>query len=438
MNDLREHLRELSESGERGDPLVFAGREYIIDKVIRKTRQLPPTGPAGNTVLIEGAPGAGKTALLNELAKRLEAQGASVVARPEIPSQNNIETIYAKLATALAQAPSGSGRTTTHRTRQTSVRIAGAGVGRTSGESTTVIRFCTPSGGAGVNRKSGESTASQKILDPDDIAALRQSRPWADRDRAVVLMDEIQNIASGEAAVHFVRTLHTQTSIPVLLVCAGLSNSEKTLASVGLSRIGSDNVINLGPLSLEESVDCARRTYGKLMEEGLHGSEPQIERWARRVAAASDGWPRHLQNYFRASWLALADQDAPSLSDANLDEVVRRGDSFREAYYNARLKLANVPVEVIAALYRRMMDGERLDEFQAIGVLANAIETLPDPHVGPAVRKRFPSDDECFEQLLKVGVISMDSAGFCTSPVPSFTRYVLSRVGAKNVGDKYA
>ncbi len=70
MKGIQSRLRELSESGERGEPLVFAGREDIIQMAERKMRQLPPNGAAGNTVLIEGAPGAGKTALLGEISRR--------------------------------------------------------------------------------------------------------------------------------------------------------------------------------------------------------------------------------------------------------------------------------------------------------------------------------------------------------------------------------
>lgn len=408
MTNLTDRLRELSESGERGEPLVFAGREGIIQMVERKMRQLPPNGAAGNTVLIEGAPGVGKTALLGEISRRLEQRGIVSVLHPEVPSESNIESIYARLAAALTKASEDAGRTTTQTSRSASLRFAGMEGRRL--RSTTV--------------------ASAPVGDPQDIADLRRGRAWTDKDKAAVLLDEVQNLESGDAAGRFVRTLHTQRSVPLLLVCAGLSNSEKRLAAIGLSRIGSANVVALGPLSAGESLQCAQQTFRLLREAGLRCSDEEIESWSERMAGASDGWPRHLQNYFRAGWLALAEQESPALGDADLDEVMGVGDSFRDAYYRARLRLANLPVEVVAALHRSMAAGDRLDEYQAIGEIGAAVDALADPHVRRSVRDRFPTNDGCFEQMLKVGVLSLDAEGVCVSPVPSFTRYVLASARA--------
>ena len=79
----REALSRLATSSDRASPTVFAGREsefaLLSDAVAGVQR-----GESGHTVVIQGVPGAGKTALLNEYAIRLLAANADV-ATPVIP-----------------------------------------------------------------------------------------------------------------------------------------------------------------------------------------------------------------------------------------------------------------------------------------------------------------------------------------------------------------
>lgn len=71
MDSIRQHLQDLIDAGERADPLVFSGREEEIDRIVRIAGRLPPDGRQGRTMLIQGAPGSGKTALIAEVSTRL-------------------------------------------------------------------------------------------------------------------------------------------------------------------------------------------------------------------------------------------------------------------------------------------------------------------------------------------------------------------------------
>lgn len=67
---VRDSLTKLAESGDRTPPTVFAGRKdefALLDAAMRGTRD----GDLGRTVVIQGVPGAGKTALLHEHALRV-------------------------------------------------------------------------------------------------------------------------------------------------------------------------------------------------------------------------------------------------------------------------------------------------------------------------------------------------------------------------------
>ena len=403
MSNVKDLLLRLSRASERSDPLVFGGRERIIAETLGRTDVLPPTGDWGNTVLIEGAPGAGKTALLREISRQAQAAGATTLVRPDVPQTGDIETIYAELATALAGTPSSAARTT-------ETKSGGMSVGP------AVLRG---------SRQSSQTVAPPRLGSPHAIAALRGDKPWRASDKAVVFVDEVQNVMPDSAAAELLRALHTQQSIPVLLVCAGLSNSRAALERAGLSRIGTANTVRLGSLPLDVAVDCVRGTLDIARQQGLGGGDAATDRWSQRLAKASDGWPRHLQNYLRACWLTLYAQDAPSLDTADLNAAINRGDDLREGYYFERIEFAKVPVEVLAALYRRIAGGEDLDTFGATSVLGEAIDALP-PRVRQQVRSTFADDSACFDKLLAVGAVSTDGRGRCISPVPSFARFVLS------------
>ena len=84
---VRESLARLATISDRTPPVVFAGREdefSLLNGALHGVQR----GELGHTVVIQGVPGAGKTALLNEYATRLLASddaGRLVVPVPLTP-----------------------------------------------------------------------------------------------------------------------------------------------------------------------------------------------------------------------------------------------------------------------------------------------------------------------------------------------------------------
>ena len=88
---VRDALVRLATAGDRDSPTVFAGREdefRLLENAVDRVRE----GRRGLTVVIQGVPGAGKTALLNEYATRLLAANADAE-RPVIPVPLNAGTL---------------------------------------------------------------------------------------------------------------------------------------------------------------------------------------------------------------------------------------------------------------------------------------------------------------------------------------------------------
>ena len=408
--DIKSHLAELRKDRERDTPLVFVGRTTVIDEIVSTAKTNGPTEiRRGASFLVEGAPGSGKTSLVHEIANRLQQDGALAIVWLEVPdSPEEIDAIYNKMATGLAGASQEFVRTTEHTSRGFSFRPSGVGGGTSSG--TTV--------------------APQRISSPQAIADIRGGKPWAPYERAVVFVDEIQNVEPDGPASRFLRQMHTQQSIPVILVCSGLSNSEVRLAKAGLSRISTGSTMRLGALSPSETLECARASFTLVRDLGLDATDEALDLWAESVARASDGWPRHLQNYLRACWLTLSEQDKPSLDTADMDTAIRCGDGFRDAYYMSRLKISQTPIDVIGPLHERIASGDTLDRMSAQKTIGVAVKTL-DKDDRKEFRVLFPSNSNCFDQLLSSGIVSMNEKDTCISPVPSLSAFLLDLYSAR-------
>lgn len=407
MGEIRKYLATLAETGEREDPLVFVGREQIIERILRASQSMPSAGGgAGRTFLIEGAPGTGKTALVSELAKRLNGEGVATIVCDGAPgTPSGIDRVYRKLAVALGAALPGEERTTTTSGRESSGGIGSIFRGRLS---------------------RSKSVAPPSIGDVGDIVErLDESKRQPDK-HAVVFIDEIQNLEPKGPAANLVCDLHTQHSAPILLVCAGLSNSKRVLARAGLSRINARNVVRLGRFSPEETLDCARKTLETVREAGLPSTDAATERWAGRIAQAVDDWPRHLQCYLTACWETLTTQDIPDLDTADLNTAMALGDSLRNTYYLDRIDASESDIRVLGELHRHLGAGERISPADAHRIIGEAAARL-DPENRKAHEDRFPHGEACFERMLQSGVVSLNDEGDCTSPLPSLSDHILAK-----------
>ena len=405
MNATRDYLRELAEAGTRTDPLVFAGRTAEIGSVLRAAANPPPEGPVGRTVLVQGAPGSGKTALFSQLRKQLEGDvSVGVVSLETVPVDTTAQRTYGHLATLLVAAPSPTRSADARR----DVRLGG---------SLGIVRADT---------SSSRHEASPTFHSANDIASELNGR-WGPKQRVVVFVDEVQEVAPGSEAAALLRDLHTQAKVPILLACAGLSNSERALAEAGLSRI--DNKIHLGRLSASETLDCAQRSLAKAVDRGVQASDEALARWATALAGASDDWPRHLQVYLQATWQALWAQEKPDLDQASLEAVVQAGNRKRLEYYESRIAASGTPAGVIAALHRRILDDGRLPEQKARETIWRSVEQLDAGLRKDWADKFDGSGERCFTALLRAGVVDLDPMNQCGSPIPSFSRYLTAGMG---------
>ncbi len=114
---------------------------------------------------------------------------------------------------------------------------------------------------------------------------------------------------------------------------------------------------------------------------------------------------------------------APPLNDA-----IAIGHRQRDEYYEDRLAASRTPLEIVAALHRLMAADSGARESDACRAIGSAARQL-DPVTRKEWDTRFDAQPgKCFESLLRAGIVSLDSMYRCTSPVPSFSRYILRQV----------
>ena len=411
---LHERLRELVAMDDRGDPYAFVGRAEELAMLREVSLHLPPTGQPGRTVLIMGAPGAGKTALASRFVSELVSDTEKPTAVVELRSNQTRPDGFAFFMRQAAhflggEPPPNDPDAETH--AETQFR-GGAGAVASAVRST--------------GRTSGVLSNHDTCK---DIAASLGRKGFRPYKRLIVFVDEVQALIPGGGAAEVLTELHKQRSLPIMTICAGLSNSEAALDDAGVSRPVADLTMRPGCLSADEARQSVRSALGELRTLGLEAGPDVVGLWADRIAVASDGWPKHLQTYMRAMFKTLATLHRPSLDRADLGQAIEAGHEARVAYYNARLKAGRTPPPIVAALHRAMAQGE-VAHWDALNVIHGAAETLriSAPGVANTWDKQFGGDAQaCFARLLHAGLVSVDANDICHSPIPSLSAHVVAR-----------
>ena len=334
-SNVRDSLARLAESSDRASPAVFVGREGefgLLDSAVRGVQR----DEAGHTVVVQGVPGAGKTALLNEYAARLLT--ASVAAeRPVVPVPLQPGAINAPPVAIVQEID-----------RQFREFKASDEWARRVGRTINGASLLANALFAALTRKDfNEFRVSAKSPDSlpialEDYMAFRFDR----RESTIVLLvDEAQNLHDTTRVRDHLGTLHggIKGRTQVLLACFGLENTTDRLRELGLSRLANGHVRSIGALSDKD----AKRTVTGALEAALAefafdegpAEEDRRKRWigaaAATILAESANFPHHLVNGCRALAQILLEE---GIGDEPPAEKLR--DQCREhkrQYYDARL-----------------------------------------------------------------------------------------------------
>ncbi len=368
-----------------------------------------------DTWLIQGAPGAGKSALLSHLESIWAArEGGPVTVRID-PNNLRNETIVTGIIADCILPNYGEELLNTVRTVE-----ASAGVNALIQAGGKVIDSEQSSSGLALEHlarlySKKAAAVSKRVLKGSSLT-LPELRP------IVVLIDEVQMFDPEDVPV--LRKLHNGThGMPIVALLFGLAYSESMLAAARISRFAKTNQLShvqtIAPLEAGEAAECVRAMLNGYQIKNRHHSDlpEKIDGWC-------DGWPQFLEHYMIPLARQLSDN---GLDLARIDEsaVRRDGDANRVDYYSKRL--GNSPIcdsEELLADVAQLIGPDGCKRGEIISLLEDCrwvkgqyLTTMPEGM----------EPTEFIEAMIVAGVVHRKDTTL-TIPIPSFRRYLIDRV----------
>ena len=409
-------LTRLAESGDRTAPTVFAGREEEFQLLGRAVRAVQ-RGEVGRTVVVQGVPGAGKTALLNEYASRLlsakiddERPIIPVPLRPsdfDAPPATLVQMVDKRLRELEANGTWGVVRD----------RVASGAflVGN--------IVFSTVAKRNFDEFKTSAKAPNSLPIALDDYATFRFGRR---ESTIVLLLDEAQNLNNTASVRAHLDALHggIHGRTQATLACFGLANTVDHLRELGLSRLASGHMRTIGALSDSD----AQHTVTGTLEIALAGcfNEVQRSRWidaaTNVILAESANFPHHLANGCHAvAQLLLEDgiDNTPSVG-----KIRDRCRERKREYYNARLR----PWADHTIAMAHVFGGK--DLWTPVRKFKRAL--MSSDNLGDPVDAHTASN--IIREMRDYGYIE-DSHGLCRPVLPSLTAYFRDALSQESTPD---
>ena len=394
------HLTEIDAyltSGDRDDPLVFQGRQEVLS-TIRKQIQYPRPRQKTLTHVITGVPGVGKTALLNEIAKR-EHDTANVV----IIDSLNLRTKRAFIDVCAYALDLKVDNEDLDNVTQTTRK--GADKVLFYGRESAVEKI--PS----IETELGHWEILAKLLKNS-------------KQHLILCIDEVQNTPDTPFAQSLITQLHiSQTGeLRVIPVFSGLLNSLEVLAKRGVSRV-SRNDTQLRALSEADSRAIVRQTlsHSDLGLNGANGfSMTDLSMLGKLLSQASENWPRHLDGYTKGVLSCILDDQSKSSPTQTIDlsHALEIGHRDRVADYERMFKSTSEPeTKKLARHLGSIFKSEStltLDDIQTKAIsrsVAFKDEAVFDTAFNECIRKGFIEDAE--GKLNYYGI-----------PIPSLSTYL--------------
>ena len=382
-----EGLREFADRTDRQEPPVFVGRQALLDGIgtdlqRRFDQWLAGTSDAweSGTWLVQGAPGAGKTALLRHLRQTLPVRLTVSLEADADPEPCRVCTLHVSDLRDRAECRR---------------RLAEA---------------LLPEGGATLSASVSRTRATGGGLGTPGVAQVYQQK----------------TTSTTAPSAEFLQWLHEATDgLPILPVYGGLAWSESRLRQLGLSRLADERVHTLPALT---SAECREAVLGFLDKYRVRGEAGERGDWVRNVSNSCQGWPQHLHVGLRALARGLiADEVDGELGSVDQGQVLQEAGRAREDYYQRRLqnsRLEDTPM--LAAV--------------AVGALAHSAQAHSVPRLGQAVQRvasrqahnqdpdyALPdgvSGKQYVQRLIETGVLHKESDGTLYVPIPSFVTYL--------------
>lgn len=384
MTGLEEFIRQ-DDRQEEGRARFFTGRRRELDGFADAVEFALAGQTSGKTLVFQGAPGAGKTALMRECAAVAEQRGC-MAAGIEPDQLTSVDGLFKEVQENIARiAPDVAKRAVKFLTNlaQRGITVQGLGFG------------------AGVGPRRAEAL--------DAVSKFKElAKAWRGLT-IVLLVDEAQSIPETEVSRAIVKYLHAGAKeSSILLACFGLSDTAAKLAGLGVSRTSLKRVHNMAAMTIEEAEQAIGKAF---VEFSVTGPPNEAQSWLGKLAQASQGWPQHLVVLMKAALRELSHQDM-DVTQGSLERALAEGEAGKKAYYAARLAQTGDGVGACRAVACALRDKPSIDKL--------SIKRAAAPHLAEW-GLQFA---DFLHDAVHAGVLSPVAPDRYAVPIPSFADYL--------------
>ena len=373
------HTSPVTATFDRGPAKYFHGRKQILRDFHELIESAVQT-KSGTIFLIQGAPGAGKTALLSECGKMAERKKWDVVNMP-VRAIWSVDELRQTLGI-------GNIPTATHG----SVQVGGGPIGKleitAELASNTMLNIL----------RSGNDPLLLKLDEAQRIGTIISR---ANVDQFATATDVLNAIHNGEL------------NRPVILITAGLGTTADTFESLGISRFARRCLVELGALGKE--AECAV-LHDWLTKDGRAKGDPTA--WIDAIAQETYGWPQHILSYVEPALDQLR-ADRRVMTTEGLHAVLEAGHVLRSKYYEYRAhKFSSKQIRSLAKLFANIPLGESLN-------LEEIMMSLTQEYGSEKAEK-------IFHQALHKGILYRQGGDYAI-PIPSMHDWLVSKYARNQI-----
>jgi len=376
----RKKVPLLPAARDRGGSPYFHGREDVLSnlgEIMSRAKQ----SKTGTIFLIQGAPGAGKTALLDQC-KNLPLSRGWHVAK----IKSGALWYPDQLVDSLGKKPR--------------VQLTGGSV-----------QF-------GVD---DDVKANVKLDVAVKYATLTILKILKSRKKPLLLiLDEAQSLGKPDVippdqrgvVTNVLDSIHNgELRKPVVLLAAGLGTTFRTFKSFGISRFGKNCIVQLGALDKKSERAVIRDWLTKYAK-----AEGDPTAWIDAIAQETHGWPQHIVAYVDPA-IKYLENNNRQMTDEGLEFVLQRGAESRQEYY--KLHAHDIDEDKRQAIAKSISDvpfGETMTRPAIMSGLQNSGLTHDDA-------------SELFGQVLEQGIIDKRDDSRYGIPIPSMQTWLLNEYG---------
>ncbi len=404
-----------TDRGEVGREAFFCGRDAEYEVFRRAVRNLRNGRVGGGTCIFQGAPGAGKTALMLECMEAVQQHST-----PEEP------WVAVSIMPHTLQCAAATAGMIVREVNAESERLAAAGTSALSGRFKDLLDLGAKllgelsergfaAAGLSVGGRAEPSDAASESLPAEQ--AFADAAPLLREFRIAVFVDEAQNTPDKGMTRGVLDCLHNPPfEVPLIAMFFGLSDTKAALRECGISRLADRRVVDLEPLCIAD----ARTAIHRMLDAYYSGSGEEKSAWADELARLSQGWPQHINCVGVAAGEVLRANEG-RLRRELLAQAMAEGTERMNAYYRERILAGSSRPWVYKqiALAAGNKKGELADTLSH-----DEIESLTEP----ARSKNSQSTDEFLTNALHAGILA-PSPEFLDQykiPIPSLGDYLRS------------